>query len=77
MDVGGITSQWPRNIGNVSWDSISNAKFNFCIHWGTKKNECILNQALNDMLPYSNDPHMFISIVITSVGNADLESVKS
>ena len=37
MDVGEFTSQWPRHIGNVSWDSISNAKFNFCIHWGTKK----------------------------------------
>jgi hypothetical protein len=42
---------------------------------GHQKNDCILIQALNGMLPPSNDSHMLISIVIIKVGNADLESV--
>ena len=42
---------------------------------GAPKNDCILIQALNGMLPPSNDSHMLLSIVIIRVGTADLESV--
>ena len=73
MSAGSL--QRGRDMSNVSWDSITNAKFNNCIHWGTKKNDCVLNQAFNGMLPHFGDRHILISIVITKVGGAHLESV--